>query len=142
MASIDNVQSLTMRSGLRDLPNKKEKVRFVLDCICKLDRRTGEPLKAKYNRGDIAHPNFFHHVCHRLHRGIMIVPGKVIQNAEGRNLAAPTRAREISCCQRHPAVYDSLSRLELGEATCERGRDQELSDGAHDRVATDFRRAR
>jgi hypothetical protein len=51
--------------------------------------------------------------------GIMIVLGKVEQDAESRDLAAPTRARDISYCQRHPAVYNSLSCLELGEATCE-----------------------
>jgi hypothetical protein len=49
----------------------------------------------------------------------MIIPSKIEDDAERRDLAAPTRARDISHCQRHPAAYNSLSRLELGKTTCE-----------------------
>jgi hypothetical protein len=77
-------------------------------------------VRAHETEGDIAYPSFFHHIFHLLHSGIMIVPGKIKQDAKRRDLAAPTRASgEISHCQCHAAPCNSLSRFELGKATWE-----------------------
>jgi hypothetical protein len=47
----------------------------------------------------------------------MIVLGKVKQDAQRRDLAAPTRARKISHHQCYAAAYNSLSHPQLGEVT-------------------------
>ena len=75
-------------------------------------------MRVLQSREDVAYPSFFHHVFHLLHSGIMIVPGEVEQDTERRDLAAPTRAREMSHCQGYAAERNLLSRLELGKATC------------------------
>ena len=71
----------------RKLPDEQEKIRLFFDSIGKLcnGKLTWWFAIELYR----TYPSFFHHICHLLHGGIVVISCKVEQNSQGCNFTTP-----------------------------------------------------